>query len=89
MPAALEETMFGLPPRKQSPTNFNDWLPSDEEGGDDYEYVEAKQRRVGGRNAEDDNAMLMDVEAEEDVDAEGEDDDDVDAEGESVESEEM
>jgi hypothetical protein len=35
MPAALEETMFGLPPRRQSPTNFNDWLPSDEEGRDD------------------------------------------------------
>jgi hypothetical protein len=89
MPPALEETMFGMPPRQQSPTNFDGWLPSYEEGGDDYGYVEAKQRRVGERNAEDDNVMLMDAGELEDVDAEGEDGDDVDAEGESVESEEM
>jgi hypothetical protein len=103
MPAALEDTMFGMPPRAQSPTNFDGWLASDEEGDDVYGYVEAKQRRVGGRNrgGDGDDDMVVgaggqeeeDVDAEgeddDDVDAEGEDDDDVDAEGESVESEEM
>jgi hypothetical protein len=103
MPAALEETMFGMPPRVQSPTNFDGWLASDEEGDGVYGYVEAKQRRVGGRNRGGDgnDDMVVDAggeEEEEDVDAEGEDDDDidaegeeddVDAEGESVESEEM
>jgi hypothetical protein len=95
MPAPLEDTMFGMPPRAQSPTNFDGWVASDEEGEDVYGYVEAKQRRVGGRNrgGDGDDDMVVDAggeeEEEEDVDAEGEDDDDVDAEGESMESEEM